>query len=136
MYFIENLILSLGYAGIGGKRSSGLGKFDFEEHKPSDRFLELLNRDKAKSYMTLSSCMAEEDELEKALDDAYYLLHKRSGFVSSTTYAKTELKKKDFYAFKSGSCFSSRFNGNIYDVSYKGKHPVYRYAKPMFMGVM
>ena len=27
------------------------------------------------------------------------------------------------------------FAGDIYDVSEGGKHPVYRYAKPIFMGV-
>ena len=125
----------MGYIGIGGKRSSGLGKFKPELFKPSDEFINHISNDKYESYMTLSSCMATPSELEGVIENSYYLLHKRSGFVSSESYSDRNLKKKDFYAFKAGSCFSSKFYGDIYDVSYKGSHPVYRYAKPMFLGV-
>lgn len=133
--FIESLILSLSYTGIGGKRSSGLGKFDIEVSKSPVELIQRLNEQNANSYMTISSCMAKETEIEHVLNDAYYLLNKRSGFVSSTNYAEGNLKKKDFYVFKSGSCFKVRFSGDIYDVSHKGNHPVYRYSKPMFLGV-
>lgn len=133
--FIENLIQALGYTGIGGRRSSGLGKFKPELNTLSDEFINHLNDDLYQDYMTLSSCMAKESELGNIIEDSYYLLHKRSGFVSSRNYSEGSLKKRDFYAFKAGSCFSNKFNGDIFDVSYKGNHPVYRYAKPMFLGV-
>ncbi|NLJ57404.1 MAG: type III-A CRISPR-associated RAMP protein Csm4 [Tissierellia bacterium] len=135
LHFVDRLIHSLSYTGIGGKRSAGLGKFTYEVTEPPKELLKSLNEESAKTYMTLSICLPHEDEIEAALVGAYYLLNKRSGFVSSLTYSDTSLKKKDFYAFKSGSCFTKKFNGDIYDLSYKGNHPVYRYAKAMFMGV-
>ena len=80
--------------------------------------------------------MAEHDRrrLENVLKNADYLLKKRGGFVVSEDYASEYLKKKDFYVFQSGSCFQEKFEGDIFDVS-AGSHPVYRYAKPFFMGV-
>ena len=39
------------------------------------------------------------------------------------------------YVFAAGSCFKNEFEGDIYDVTNGGSHPVYRYAKPLFMGV-
>jgi len=135
LHFIDKLIYSLSYTGIGGKRSAGLGKFTYEVKEVPKKLLKCLNDESAQTYMTLSICLPDKEEMEDAIEGAYYLLNKRSGFVSSLTYAEGNLKKRDFYAFKSGSCFKQKFNGNIYDVSYKGNHPVYRYAKPMFMGV-
>ena len=44
-------------------------------------------------------------------------------------------KKKELYSFKAGSCFSHKFDGHIFDLSEGGNHPVYRYAKPLMMGV-
>ena len=63
------------------------------------------------------------------------MLIKRSGFISSQTYADTFRKKKELYCFKAGSCFSHKFDGDIFDLSEGGNHPVYRYAKPLMMGV-
>ena len=86
--------------------------------------------------MTLSVALPREEELTSALEDAEYLLCKRSGFVSSDQYAPEQMRKKDLYVFKAGSCFAYRFHGDVYDVSGKGgRHPVYKYAKPMFMEV-
>lgn len=136
LIFMETLIKGLGYTGIGGKRSSGLGKFKPKSCEPSEELISRLNNQNYQNYMTLSSCMANKNEMEDAMIDSHYLLHKRSGFISSKNYAMNNLKKRDFYAFKSGSCFSNKFIGDIFDVSYNGEHPVYRYAKPMFLGVM
>jgi CRISPR-associated protein Csm4 len=44
-------------------------------------------------------------------------------------------KKRDFYSFAAGSVFQNKFEGDIFDVSIKGNHPVWRYAKPLFMAV-
>ena len=60
---------------------------------------------------------------------------RRGGFVASESYAKEFVKKRDIYAFKAGSCFGKRFEGDVFDVSVSGAHPVYRYLKPMFIGV-
>ena len=79
--------------------------------------------------------LPQKDELTQALEGSTYLLAKRSGFVASDTYAEEQRRKRDLYVFVAGSCFKNRFSGDIYDVSAGGGHAVYRYAKPLFMGV-
>ncbi|MEY8319960.1 type III-A CRISPR-associated RAMP protein Csm4 [Lachnospiraceae bacterium 46-61] len=132
--FFEKLFLSVSYAGIGGKRSSGFGKFDFIVEDIPQNIKERIGVCK-KQFMTLSVSMAQQNELEKALENARYLLVKRSGFIFSETYAETMRKKKDFYCFKSGSYFTNAFQGDVFDVSGSGTHKVYRYAIPLFMEV-
>lgn len=130
----EELMESLSYTGIGGKKSSGLGKFSFVKGKMSDIYLDYLKYP-AEMKMLLSTALPRETELTKALEGASYQLLKRSGFVASDQYASEWMKKKDIYVFQAGSCFRNPFEGDIYDVSNGGRHPVYRYAKSMFMGV-
>lgn len=133
--FIEGLIYQLSYSGIGGKRSAGQGRFIVKEEELP---LELRNRIHASgdTYMTLSVSLPKEEELEDIVSTSKgYSLQKRSGFVYSDCYADEYLRKKDLYVFAAGSCFTKRYKGDIVDVSSHGRHPVYRYAKPLFMGV-
>ena len=133
--FIEMLLEHLSFSGIGGKRGSGFGRFCLFPGKLSPDFCKRLEGTGEK-YMSLSVSLPREEELETALSGAEYLLLKRSGFVSSQRYAPEQMRKKDLYVFKAGSCFSEKFHGDIYDVSDQcGRHPVYRYAKPMWMEV-
>lgn len=134
MYFIEDLLDSLHYSGIGGKKKSGLGKFDFTYGKNNELIERYLNNS-GKHKMLISGALPVEEELENALCNASYSIKKRAGFVYSNTYADEERKKKDLYVFESGSCFENAFFGDIYDVSDGGTHPVYRYAKAMFLEV-
>lgn len=136
-YRFDDMIYSLGYTGIGGKVSSGLGKFSTKTEDVPDSLLEMLNENRSDAvYMTLSLCMSgEKNELDKAIDGASYSIIKRSGFVNSVSYSDTFRKRKDLYCFSGGSCFKNKFSGDIFDLSEGGSHPVYRYAKPMFMGV-
>lgn len=132
---VEGLLESLSFSGIGGKRSAGLGRFCLHTGKLPFQLRKRLEGE-GKDYMSLSVSLPREEELETALDGAEYLLSKRSGFVASDQYAPDQMRKRDLYVFRSGSCFSHRFKGDVYDVSGKGgSHPVYRYAKPMFMEV-
>ena len=85
--------------------------------------------------MLLSSALPKQEELNQALEGANYLLQKRSGFVSSVTYADEQRKKRDLYTMQAGSCFQHPFQGDIYDVGRGGAHPVYRYAKALFLEV-
>ena len=86
--------------------------------------------------MSLSTSLPKDDELEEALENSSYLMEKRSGFIYSTSYSDEFRRKKDMYVFSSGSCFENIFDGDVYDVSEgQGKHKVYRYAKPLFLGV-
>lgn len=130
---VSDLLSSLSYAGIGGKRASGLGKFDVCMAKVPA--LEKMLETDGRYQMLLSTALPEEEALEEALEGAVYLLEKRSGFIASDTYAETFRKKRDLYVFSSGSCFPKRFRGDVMDVSDGGAHPVYRYAKAMFLGI-
>lgn len=134
-YLLCDYLESLSYTGIGGRRSSGLGKFTVKNMKIPQSFLDALNKP-AKKSMLLSVSLPTEEEMESALQNAEYNLIKRSGFVSSYSYSDSFERKKDLFVFNSGSCFTNRFSGKIYDVSREGKnHPVYKYAIPMWLGV-
>lgn len=132
--FLEELLKRLSFSGIGGKRMAGLGRFEVSSKEVPEAIRKRIVAE-GKRLMTLSVSLPAEDELEQALEHADYLLEKRSGFVASENYAAEQVRKKDLYVFAAGSCFDTAFEGNIYDVSANGAHPVYRYAKPMFMEV-
>ena len=128
---MDKLIKSLSYAGIGGKRSSGFGRFEYEciekeLPKPID---------KKGIHMSLSVCLPKDSELDGAMENATYDLIKRSGFVASESYSETPLRKRDLFCFKGGSVFKNKFEGDIFDVSSGGAHPVYRYARPMWLSL-
>ncbi|MDT2808916.1 type III-A CRISPR-associated RAMP protein Csm4 [Enterococcus asini] len=123
----------LQYSGLGGKRSAGYGRFTYEL-TTDDTIVELLAK-KGRQAVLLSTAMATSDELRLALPESRYLLRKRTGFVQSKNYEETLVKKKDFYSFVPGSVFTVPFDGAIFDVGENGGHPVYRYAKAIWMGV-
>lgn len=125
----------LGLSGIGGKRSSGYGRFAYEKIAAGDWLVSRL-ADTIGNKMLLNTALPKDDELESVMGEARYSLIKRSGFVTSTSYSDTWQRKNDIYMFKSGSCFQESFEGDIYDVSNgSGKHPVFRYGKPLMMRV-
>lgn len=129
---VEELIISLGYSGIGGERSSGLGRFDIQIADDADELLNMVN-EKSGLYMTLSVSLPKECEMTNALYEAKYSIIKRSGFISSQVF--NDRRKKDLYVIAAGACVKNKYEGDIYDVVDGGVHPVYRYAKPLFMGV-
>lgn len=131
---LDELLENLSYTGIGGKRSSGKGKFTLKVSRGAEHLLERVNRT-AEWHMLLSSALPTDEELEHVLEGASYLLQKRSGFVYSQTFAEEQMRKRDLYTMQAGSCFRQTFQGDIYDVGEGGTHPVYRYAKAMFLGV-
>lgn len=132
--FFEVLFHSLSYAGIGGKRSVGLGRFRLQDMEMDSNITQRLQVE-GKRYMTLSVSLPQEHELETVLEESSYQMLKRSGFVASNTYAKDFQRKKDLYVLNAGSCVEQRYQGDVYDVSSGGNHAVYRYAKPMFLEV-
>lgn len=132
-YFYD-LLESLSYSGLGGKRSSGMGRFEIYNGKMPEIIDKGLVKESNK-YITLSISLPGEDEIAECIEDASYMLKKRSGFVESYNYSDSYMRKKDLYMFSAGSCFATRFEGDIYDVSTGGNHPVYRYGKPLFIGV-
>ena len=85
--------------------------------------------------MLLSTALPQEEEMKDSLEGASYLLQKRSGFVYSETFAEEQIRKRDMFTMQAGSCFRRVFQGAVYDVGEGGTHPVYRYAKAMFLGI-
>ncbi len=132
---LEELLENLSFSGIGGKRAAGMGRFTFYSRNVSSHLKKRLEGE-GSTYMSLSVSLPADEELEQALLGAEYLVCKRSGFVASENYAPEQMRKKDLYVLKAGSCFRNKYKGDIYDVSGRmGKHPVYRYAKPIFIEV-
>lgn len=134
---VEPLLEQLSYSGLGGKRSSGFGRFSFVV-KSAGTLGELVNaRPRGRSAVLLSTAAPTSGELsDKLLNGARYRLVRRGGFVQSTTHAESPQKKRDFYLFAPGSMFDTRFDGDVFDVNITpGAHPVYRYARALWMEV-
>lgn len=89
--YLDILIESLSFSGIGGKRSSGLGKFEYTYEDISDETKKRLENN-FDTYMSLSVSMAKED--------VKYELIKRNGFISSENYSNTYMKKMIFTVLK------------------------------------
>jgi CRISPR-associated protein Csm4 len=141
--WFDKIINSLTLSGIGGKRTSGYGLFEveddveLEETSPIDyeKVLAKLLSQKGEYYLSLSAFYPKTEEVSN-LKSGYYSLIKRQGFVQSATYSDNNLLKKIPTTFVSaGSCFEQKFDGDIIDVSKSGNHPVYRYGKPIMIGI-
>lgn len=134
---VEPLLEQLSYSGLGGKRSSGFGRFSFSV-KDAGGLGELVNAEPSgRPSVLLSTSTPAVDELsDRLLQGARYRLVRRGGFVQSTVHAATPQKKRDLYLFAPGSMFNRRFNGDVFDVNATpGAHPVYRYARALWMEV-
>ena len=129
---LNELMTSLQYTGIGGKRSSGYGQFDLTILDLPDSFKNRLTKAHQGPVMTLTTSLPVEKELEYAMETGSYLLSKSSGFAYSTE-TKENYRKQDLYKFASGSTFSETFTGQIVDVRpLDFPHEVLNYAKPLF----
>jgi CRISPR-associated protein Csm4 len=129
---LDTLMESLQYSGIGGKRTSGFGRFELDIKDLPDEVENKISNHFNGAAMLLSTSLPKENELELAMKNAQYLLHKSSGFVFSNKL-ESNFRKKDLYSFESGSVFEESFQGDIYDVSPKEvNHPVWNYEKPLF----
>lgn len=129
------LLTALGYSGIGGKQSSGWGKFEVQANPVPDKLDDLLRNDKAKYQMLLGTALPVDNELDEVLSNGWYQIVRRGGFVRSETYAPGQLKKRAIYMLAPGSCLKRRFEGGMYDLSDNGAHPVWRCGRSLFVGV-
>lgn len=130
---LNELMTSLQYAGIGGKRSSGYGRFDLTISDLPATFKNRLTKVHQGTVMTLTTSLPIEKELEHAMETGSYLLSKSSGFAFSTE-TKENYRKQDLYKFVSGSTFCETYTGQIVDVRPLGfPHEVLNYAKPLFL---
>ena len=139
---LTTLVQGLGYSGIGGKVSSGCGKFTVERvldlDTASDRqaaFLrEALRQEDAEQQILLTTSLPGADEMNAALDGAYFQITRRGGFVQPSAPEEHARKKRVQYFLTAGSVLRRRFRGDVYPVS-GGEQPAYRYARPLFLGV-
>ena len=133
---VIELLKSIGISGIGGQVSRGFGKFVLQtitdENKYAAFIKENIGTDK-NNYMLLTSSLPKPEEMENALDGAYYNIIRRGGF-SWSPYANT-LKKHTQYYLMSGSMLKHTFDGDVFIVGENEQHYIYRYAKPVFLGV-
>lgn len=136
-YDLAGLMEQLSYAGIGGKRTSGYGRFEFRIEDSSSQSVADPDSKRVGDYVLLSTAAPRSDELDDMLlEGARYKLVRRGGFIQSTTHSPTPQKKRDMYLFAAGSTFTRRFEGDVFDVNETTDgHPVYRYAKALWMGV-
>jgi len=141
--YIINHLKMLGLSGIGGKISSGYGKFkvidviNLEEEVNSQYglLLSLLKNTNSDYYISLTTSLPTDSELERAIEGAAYKMVRRGGFMYSTKLNRP-LKKQTQYCFYAGSVFRTRYEGDVYNVATKdAPHPAYRYLKPIFLGV-
>lgn len=128
----DQLMMSLQYSGLGGKRSSGYGRFDLEILALPSELDGRLTTQENSVVMTLTTALPVDEDLEIAMENGKYLLKKSSGFAFSESQ-KNLLRKQDLYKFQAGSTFSKTFKGQIVDVRPVGfEHPVWNFAKPLF----
>lgn len=134
----ETVLKSLSYSGIGGKRTYGLGGFEYKEYKTADydNFINKLFSD-SKYKMLISLFSPTENEIDNIdLKTSSYSLIKRNGFIYSESYSENLQKRKSLCMFKEGSCFTNKIKGDIKDVSQQnGNHKVYRYGKAFYIGL-
>jgi CRISPR-associated protein Csm4 len=121
-----------GMGALGGERTAGYGTFTLTEATPPP---ELTASSVEGSVMTLTTALPADDELDAVLTGATYRLVKRSGFIASSSYAETPRRRRDLYKLAAGSVFTRPFDGVIADVGGGGTHPVYSYARPLFLAL-
>ena len=129
-------------SGIGGRTSAGYGRFHLDgepislntaEDASLRWMLQALERGTA-PYLLLTSSLPTGEEMDAALEGAAFQLARRGGFAS-TEWVETPVKKQTQYFLTAGSVLQHTYQGKLYDVGIGVPHPVYRYSKPLFMGV-
>jgi CRISPR-associated protein Csm4 len=135
LQLFTNLLQDLSWEGIGGKQSSGWGKFELRESSVPARLISYLEDEQARYQMLIGTALPLDEELESVLKDSWYGLLRRGGFVRSESYAPRPLKKRSIYMLAPGSCLSRRFSGGMFDLSQQGSHPVWRSGNTLFVGV-
>ena len=139
---LKELFTLLGLSGIGGRTSAGYGRFHLDgepiclntaEDASLRWMLQALERGTA-PYLLLTSSLPTGEEMDAALEGAAFQLARRGGFAS-TEWVETPVKKQTQYFLTAGSVLQHTYQGELCDVGIGVPHPVYRYSKPLFMGV-
>lgn len=136
--WLNPIIDSLSFSGIGGKRNSGFGKFTWSVAKleKGDSLYERLTKDYP-AYLAISCVLPSKDEIDVLKEKgSFYTLIQRGGFAYSAALEGTPRKKKNIAMIKPGSVFPRKLNGKIVDLAVSGMaHNIYRNGKGLFIGV-
>jgi len=142
--FFDALIESIGYTGIGGKRSSGYGKFELADDPTwlSEGFYEddialydMISAPQESIRMCMSTCVPQMVEDIQQLKQGQFKLKKRSGFVvaEGTT---TQVKRKSYYALAEGSISQHSIEGAVIKIESDAlPYAVYRNGRGFWIGV-
>lgn len=117
-FLIEELI-SLGLSGIGGRKSSGLGKFEILE------IFEYKEKEEGR-HLLMSTIIPNSN-----VDDVQFDIIKRSGFYHSN---RGDFKKRDIYAIRSGILVNNKIEGMILDNLSKDDE-IFRILMPLYVRV-
>lgn len=137
--FLEKLLQRLGYSGIGGKRSSGYGKFEVVKNKrgvfADDSALALMLYDNiSEQQMCIAPICPQKQDVE-IVKSGYYKLLKRGGFAYSHVL-RDNVKCNSVYMLAEGSCLSKRLKGKLVEQVIEGlPHKLYRNGMGMFVGL-
>lgn len=140
---LQQVFTSLGQSGIGGKRSSGLGKFIVVDEEPllledeegiygdDGALYAMLCNTSSSQQMSLSTIIPAENEIP-IVAKGQYMLRRRSGF---TTGAGELKKRNSVYTLRAGSCFSHPLAGTIAVLDDSIEPPIWRNGKGIFVGL-
>ena len=141
--FVEDLLVNLGYSGIGGKRSSGYGKFElaydrlevefysYDDDKALDK---MLHEEDSALQMCIAPVCPVADEIAEVKRGTYKLI-KRGGFIASPELAEN-IKRDSVYLLAEGSCFAKRLHGQMLVQRLDGvEHGIYRDGLGLFVGL-
>lgn len=139
------LVRSLGYTGIGGKRSSGYGKFELDDdpiiiseydwiYEDDKELAKMLGNTKSAWQMCIAPLLPDCRSVQSVKSGSYKLIV-RGGFISSSSLP-VNIKRNKLYMLAEGSCFKERISGCVDVCSIEGLgHPLYRNGKGMFVGL-
>lgn len=123
-------------SGIGTNRNTGYGHFELEVEEMS-----LTLPEKGTHQLNLSLYWPEKTEIESHLQESYYGLTKRGGYISSPANDQhLTLRKRSVYMFTEGSIFPflPGRKGKIADLRPDFdllKHPIWRDGQPIFVPI-
>lgn len=143
--WINELLKQLGMTGIGGKRSSGYGKFELADdywdvtpdggiYDDDIAISEMLYNEESSIQLCLAPVCPLAEDIAAVKQGAYKLV-KRGGFISSPVVGES-MKRDSVYMLAEGSCFAKRLQGSLLKQEVDGlPHPVYRDGVGMFVGL-
>ena len=140
---LSALIRGLGVTGIGGKTGAGYGKFSLLEifdlncasNAQASWIWKSLSRSESPRQLLLTTSLPRPEELESALDGACFQMVRRAGFARPASEETRDRKKRVQYFLTSGSVLCRRFSGSLYPVGANDKDFVFRYGRPVFLGL-